>query len=158
MKIKAFSLVLFYLLLQFTVPQLQEVQAAEMVITGECFFAAPGGKNQGLESSLLSPADAVSLSIHGAGQRWKLVARVMDQEMIPRGIQLWVRRTDDGMGPGDITGGLFLAQLGAHDKTIFRGVGDISNIPLQFRLTGITPKTPEFSFNPEILFKVVDMP
>lgn len=86
------------------------------------------------------------------------MARVVNQGSIPMGVLLWVRRTDAGMGPGEITGGSSYLQLESHEKTVSRGVGDLSNIPLQFRLTGITPKTTEMSFNPEILFKVVDMP
>ncbi|MBN1332723.1 MAG: hypothetical protein JW971_03080 [Synergistales bacterium] len=158
MKNNSIAFVFVSLFLLLTIFPSLGINAAEIELNGECFFVPSEELLQSFQSILFSPPGAASVSIFGTRQRWKIMAKAIDRSLVAGNIQLWVRRTNDGIGPGEITGGTFYVPLEAQEKAIFRGIGDISHIPLQFKLTGITPETPENAFQSEIFFKVVDMP
>jgi len=68
---------------------------------------------------------------------------------------LWIRRTGDGMGTGSISDGTTYLMVTTTDQTFFTGVDYRNNVPIQFRLTGVSIQTPSGIYETTVYYTIV---
>src|SRR5690606_621950 len=102
--------------------------ALDIVVTGTVSDAVTaedllGGAGSALASTYESATTAVDLDVQmttGASDGWRLDIRRVDTAWDPS-LRVWVRRTDDGTGPGTVTDGLTWVEVHATDTPFFEG-------------------------------------
>lgn len=67
---------------------------------------------------------------------------------------LSARRTDDGIGPGTVSGGLAYQAIDTVDAVFFSGTDDNSTIHVQLQLTDVTVQVPPDTYSTTITFTV----
>lgn len=70
------------------------------------------------------------------------------------GISLWVRRTGDGTGSGNISTNIPFIELTNLDQVLFTGNKDRSNIPIQFEIRGLSVLLPAKQYKTSIVFTI----
>jgi len=74
----------------------------------------------------------------------------------PSAFRLYVRRTGDGKGPGNISGGLNYLELTDREQIFFSGSRLRLAIPLQFRLEGLSVEIPPQVYMTTIIYTVTE--
>lgn len=100
------------------------------------------GPGSDLKSTYESSSGAVSITISGTTGRddaWRVKLRRTDSTWNVNST-LFVKRTGDGQGPGEISGGRAYQAITTANTEFFTGCGDRAGIPLQFRLDGVSLK------------------
>ena len=69
---------------------------------------------------------------------------------------LWIKRSGDGTGSGSISGGTTYLTVTTTDQTFFTGVDDRLNVPIQFRLTGISIQIPPGDYETTVFYTIVE--
>lgn len=119
------------------------------------------GAGSDLVGAYESATDAGSLTISGTAgndDAWRVEVRRTDSTNWHSNFILSVKRTGGGSGGGSITGGDAYQAIGTSDATFFSGAGDLSDIPLQFKLEGLSLKVPPDTYSTTITYTVVDIP
>lgn len=116
-----------------------------------------GGAGSDLPPVYQSKADQawVNIRTRAIDQKWRVDVRRSDANW-PRNVSLFVRRTDDGEGPGTIWGGRTYVEVTATDTFFFSGAGDRSWVYLQFKLGGISVRVPPDTYSTTVVFTVVE--
>lgn len=130
------------------------IEAAELKVSGNWppfrLTTTPTLSNQPV-----STAGAVLLSVVNTSNTssfWIIRAEVINPNPYSSNIGLLLRRTGDGLGPGWISGGKTLSQLGTRPLELIRGKGDRTNIPLQLKVTSFSPVTIPGMWDQQIRF------
>ncbi|MCD6360567.1 MAG: hypothetical protein J7M38_06825 [Armatimonadetes bacterium] len=140
------------------------VCATEIFVVGDwtgltiAGWSLAGGAGADLVSSRESAPDQTLIAITDTSCSpggWRVDARRSDVHW-PSRLSLSVRRTGDGSGPGDIQGGRTYQELTPTDSALFSGTGDRLDIPLQYRLDGISIDLPPGSYATTVVYTVVD--
>ncbi|MGB2983333.1 MAG: hypothetical protein WBC63_05660 [Candidatus Bipolaricaulia bacterium] len=116
-----------------------------------------GGAGTDLQGSYESPADQVSVSISGSlgpSDTWRVDVRRSDTTWHDD-VHLWLQRTGDGTG-GSVAGGTSYLEVTATDAAFFTGSDDVSGIPVQLELTGMSIAVPPASYSTTVVFTIVD--
>jgi len=125
-----------------------------LTITCADLQAGPGSD---LVSTYESASDAVLLTItNTGGGAWRVYVRRTDTTWHGN-FTLSVRRTGDGTGGGTISGGTAYQAIGETDAEFFSGTGDRSNIPVQFKLAGMSLQVPPATYATTITYAVVQL-
>ncbi|MDD2207650.1 MAG: hypothetical protein WCR88_09980 [Aminobacterium sp.] len=135
-------------------------EAMELIALGSWSSLVIGASASNGRGIRESDPSIVSLGIINTRDQyalWNLEAKIVEGAQIPEGIQIWIRRTGNGMGTGWVRGGTSYQLLDPSGATLFTGAGDRSHITLQLKITGITPETPKGVYAPHIAFTVVDL-
>lgn len=116
------------------------------------------GAGSDLISSYESESDQALVSISAASSdsdTWRVDIRRSDT-FWHGNLVLSARRTGDGMGGGEIIGGLAYQPVGAVDSALFAGAGDRIGIPLQLEISGVSVQIPPGAYSTSVIFTVVD--
>ncbi|QVL51028.1 MAG: hypothetical protein KFB96_11830 [Thiocapsa sp.] len=97
-----------------------------------------GGPGTGIRSPIESDPVQATISISDTDQAaWCVKVRQVSADM-PTDVLLAVKRTTDGVGQGSILGGQNYLVIGETEQILFEGIGDRSEIGLQYKLEGVT--------------------
>ena len=115
------------------------------------------GAGSDLAGSYESDSDATLIDIHKEKKddSWRLDVRRSDGAWDSR-LSLYIRRTGGGAGNGDVSGGLSYVQIGDIDRQIMSGNGLLNNIPLQYRLTGVSLQLSPGTYSTTVIFTLMD--
>ena len=69
---------------------------------------------------------------------------------------LWIKRSGDGTGSGSISDGTTYFTVTTTDQTFFAGADDRTNVPVQFKLTGVSIQTPPGDYETTISYTIVE--
>lgn len=117
-----------------------------------------GGAGSDLVDSFESNANATMISITGtsdASDVWEVQIRKSTSSW-PSDAILSVERTGDGGGGGSIDEGTSYIAVGESDVTFFRGSGDRTNVPVRYKISGLSIMVPPGTYSALITFTVVD--
>jgi hypothetical protein len=114
------------------------------------------GPGSGLAATYESPADQITMRISGAGnQAWRVDVLRIDSVWHPD-LVLSIRRTGYGRGRGTVAGGTVYLPVLTTSQTFVTGSGNVSGIPLQERLSGVSIAIPVGAYTTTIQYTVVD--
>lgn len=117
-----------------------------------------GGAGSDLADSFESNADATMISITGTGspsRAWDVLIRKSASSWTSD-VTLYVERTGKGSGAGSIREGTSYMAVGESDVLFFRGNGDKTNVPIRYKISGLSIMVPPGSYSALITFTVVD--
>jgi len=135
-------------------------EAMELIALGSWSSLVIGASASGGRGMRESDPSIISLAVvnaRGQDAQWNVEAKLVEGTLLPEGVQIWIRRTDGGMGAGWVRGGTSYQIVEPAGTTLFTGVGDRNRICLQLKVTGITSETPKGVYAPHIAFTVVDL-
>ncbi len=116
------------------------------------------GAGSNLNSTYESASNAVSIDISGTagtGDNWRINVKKVDSVWHDN-FNLYVKRTSDGAGSGDISGGGFYQEVDFDDQSFFSGDNDRSNINVQLKVDGVSVQVPPNNYATTIYYTVVD--
>lgn len=120
-------------------------------------IGASASSGRGSRESDPSIASLGIVNAKGQDDMWNVEVKLIEGATLPEGIQIWIRRTGNGMGAGWIRGGTSYQLVDPAGTLFFTGAGDRSHITVQFKVSGISPETPKGIYAPHIAFTVVDL-
>jgi len=135
-------------------------RAIDFMATGEWSRTIGAGDLQaGAGSDLVSTYEsaetAALLTISNTGGAlWRVDVRRTDTTWHGN-FTLLLRRTGDGTGGGPISGGTAYQAIGETNAEFFSGTGDRTNIPVQFKLAGMSVQVPPNTYATTITYTVV---
>lgn len=116
-----------------------------------------GGAGSDLRSTYESAADQVSIDLLGAGKKgWRVDVRKVDTDW-HADLGLYVRRTSDGSGNGQIAGGTSYQQVTDTYQEFFRGDGNRRNVNVQLMLDGVSAELPCGNYLTTVYYTVVEV-
>lgn len=88
---------------------------------------------------------------------WQVNVQRVDNNWNPN-LQLQLRRTGDGGGTflSNIAGGTTYQQVSTASTIFYNGNGNFSNIPIQYRLQGISVTLPVGTYSTTIIYTLID--
>jgi len=99
---------------------------------GQIDLTGAGGSDIGESETAV---DEKTLDLTNTNGSWRIDISKVDTLWDPN-IHIFIRRTGDGDGTGPFLGGLVYQEITDIDITFFSGIGDSTNIPLQFKYGG----------------------
>ena len=117
-----------------------------------------GGAGTDLEPAYESNADQVTITISnttGIGDNWRVDVKRTDSNWHGDYI-LSVKRTGAGAGGGSIAGGTDYQEVTTNYAALYSGTGDRNDIPIQFKLAGVSIRIPPDTYSTTITYTVVD--
>lgn len=116
-----------------------------------------GGAGTNLIDTYESPTASTVLEVDDAppSNRWYVVVRSSDINW-HGDFTLYVKRTSDGTGPGDITDGTAYIAIETVDSAFFSGTENRSNINVQYRLTGMSVSIPPGIYSTTVTYTVTE--
>jgi hypothetical protein len=136
--------------------------AVSISVTGSWFETIDendlvGGAGSDLKSTYESAADQVSIDLLGVGNNdWRVDVRKVDTDW-PAALSLYVRRTSDGNGSGQITGGTSYQQLTDTYQEFFGGSKNRRNVNVQMMLDGVSAELPCGDYLTTVYYTVVEV-
>jgi hypothetical protein len=118
-----------------------------------------GGPGSELKDTYESSADQVSMEVEitGAGNKdWRVDVRKVDTDW-HSDLGLYVRRTSDGSGPGQVSGGTSYQQLSDTYQEFFRGSRNRRDMSLQLKLDGVSADIPCGTYLTTVYYTVVEV-
>ena len=116
-----------------------------------------GGAGSELKSTFESAADQVSITLLGAGQGgWRVDVRKVDTDW-HSDLGLYVRRTSDGSGSGQIAGGTSYQQVTDTYQEFFRGSRNRKDVGVQLMLDGVSADLPGGNYLTTVYYTVVEV-
>jgi hypothetical protein len=116
-----------------------------------------GGAGSELSSSIESAADQVSINLLGAGNKaWRVDIRKVDTDW-HGDLSLLARRTSDGAGQGQITGGTSYQQISDTYQAFFNGTHNRRNVNVQLMLDGVSAGLPCGNYLTTVYYTVVEV-
>ena len=112
------------------------------------------GAGSDLTGSYQSAANAALLGVTGAGgsASWHISVHRADT-LWNAALTLSLQRTGNGSG-GTVSGGTSYQSIGLVDTTFFSGTSNVSSIPVQFQLAGLSVKVPVNNYSTTVTFTV----
>jgi hypothetical protein len=116
-----------------------------------------GGAGSQLRSTIESAADQVSITLLGAGNSgWRVDVRKVDTDW-HGDLGLYVRRTSDGSGSGQIAGGTSYQQVTDTYQEFFRGRKNRRDANVQLMLDGLSAELPCGNYLTTVYYTVVEV-
>ncbi len=132
----------------------------EIRIKGEVEFSfnysnIKAGEDYELETS--SQRDGATLSIKKLKKNsyWSVTVYKSDINW-NRSVKVYVRRTNNGSGSGSTWGGSNYRQIRNIPLTFLQGSGTLSNIYLQYKLSGISVNLPSNTYYTDIVYTLYE--
>ncbi len=114
------------------------------------------GPGSDLNNTYESSPSTISVNITGAGQKnWRVDIR-KDNSGWPGSFMLYVRRTSDGTGNGNISGGTVYQEVTDVDNEFFSGYGNRGSIYIQLKLDGVSAQVPFGTYLTTVYYTVTD--
>ncbi len=117
-----------------------------------------GGAGTDLKSFYESSASAIEVEITGTTgptDKWQVNISKVDTHWLA-GLQLYIRRSADGVGNGGISGGTSYQEVGSVSLSFFTGSANRTGVTVQFKLTGVSVHTPPASYSSTVYLTVID--
>ena len=111
------------------------------------------GAGSDLQAQFESISGVTTLTIFNTAEAWSLRARRSGNQW-DGAVTVYVKRTSNGSGSGNISGGNAYVELTGTDGEIFSGSGNRSAISLQFKLTGLSKTVSPATYLSSIIFTV----
>jgi len=109
-----------------------------------------------------SVTDATSIDITNTIDKhdaWRVDVRRVDGGGWHGDFTLYVKRTSDGNGQGNvISGGLSYIEITTTDSEFYSGEGALWNVDVQYQLTGMSISVSPNNYSTTVIFTVVDIP
>jgi len=102
-----------------------------------------------------SAINQVLVDINNTNLFWDVSVYKVDS-FWPPAFRLYVRRTGNGTGPGNISGGLNYLEIIDTEQIFFSGSRQRRGIPLQFRLEGVSVQIPPQVYTTTIIYTVTE--
>ena len=116
-----------------------------------------GGAGSQLKSTIESAADQVSITLLGAGNSsWRIDVRKVDTDW-HGDLGLYVRRTSDGSGQGQIAGGTSYQQVTDTYQEFFHGDHNRRDANVQLMLDGVSAELPCGNYLTTVYYTVVEV-
>ncbi|OQY53264.1 MAG: hypothetical protein B6245_22980 [Desulfobacteraceae bacterium 4572_88] len=116
------------------------------------------GAGSDLKSTYTSASDQVLLSVSGskgASDAWQVDIRRQDNNWDPR-LKLSARRTNDGKGR-QVSSGRSYHEVTNHNSAFFSGAGDVRDVKIRLKLSGVSVKIPPSSYSTMVYYTVRDL-
>ena len=116
------------------------------------------GAGSDLTASYESATDQVLITISGTaggGDAWRVDVRKVDTNW-HSDLILYVRRTGAGTG-GSVSGGTDYLQVTGSDQAFFSGSDDVSGIPIQLKVSGMSIQVAPDTYTTTVYYTVVDI-
>jgi hypothetical protein len=124
-------------------------------LVDETDLAGPAGSD--LISIYESAADQVQIQIlTDIGEDWRVDVRRVDTDW-HGDLDLFVRRTSEGSGPGSISGGDSYQELSTSYQEFFSGTDDRSGVNIQIKLEGVSASTGSGNYLTTIYYTIVEV-
>ena len=136
--------------------------AVSISVTGSWFETIDendlvGGAGSDLQSTYESAADQVSIDLLGAGKKyWRVDVRKVDTDW-HGDLDLYLRRTSDGSGKGQIAGGTSYQQVTDTYQEFFNGDGNRRGVNVQLMLDGVSAALPCGNYLTTVYYTVVEV-
>lgn len=115
--------------------------------------ADTAGAGMDIPSTYVSNPGAGVLSINNVTGNWSIYVRRVDYNW-PSGVGLALRRNSNGNGGGPIVGGEGYVEITPGDGLFFQGAGNVTDINLQYRISGVSRLVPPGSYGADIIFTI----
>jgi hypothetical protein len=116
-----------------------------------------GGAGSDLKSTYESAADQVSIDLLGAGNKgWRVDVRKVDTDW-HSDLALYVKRTSDGSGKGQIAGGTSYQQVTDTYQDFFTGDHNRRNVNVQLMLDGVSATLPCGNYLTTVYYTVMEV-
>ena len=118
------------------------------------------GAGSDLVDTYESATDATTMTIFNCKNRndeWRVDVRRIDGGGWHGNFTLFVKRTSDGQGQGEVSGGLSYIEITTTDSQFFLGAGDRDDINIQYKLTGMSIGVSPDNYSTTVIFTVVDI-
>ena len=102
-----------------------------------------------------SAPNQVLIDITNTNRFWDVSVYKVDS-LWPATFRLYVRRTGNGQGLGEISGGLNYLEITDIEQIFFSGRRQRRRIPLQFRLEGLSVQIPPQVYTTTIIYTVTE--
>ncbi len=114
------------------------------------------GPGTDLNNTYFSTSDATLLDIQRVHRfdPWRIDIGRSDINWYHE-LQLYVRRTGNGNGNGRVFGGWAFREITNIDRIFLVGIGRLNNIPLQYRLSGVSLQVPPDTYSTTIIFTIM---
>ncbi len=117
------------------------------------------GAGSNLRNSYQSLMNATIINILNtlnANDRWRVDISRIDNTWYP-GFILSARRTSNGTGNGNISGGTTYRQISTVNMQFFNGRGNRSNVNIRYRLTGMSISVAPNIYSTNVVYTLVDI-
>lgn len=115
------------------------------------------GAGSELAGSYESAVDAVLLTPNPTGTNTPYRVDVSRVDTAWHGsLVLWVKRSGDGTGSGSISGGTTYLTVTTTVQTFFTGIHDRDDVPIQFRLSGVSSQIPPGDYETTVHYTIVE--
>jgi hypothetical protein len=144
-------------LLLFTV----ETVAIQIVVTGSWTRTIDAADLQGLAGSDLNPfyesaTNQIGIDIRQTQTNWRVDIKKVDTNWHGN-FHLFVRRTSNGNGSGNISGGTTYQEVTDADLAFFSGSLTRNFIDVQLRLEGVSVQVPQDSYATTVYYTVTEI-
>ena len=156
---RSFFFVLLIGILSLAVSPIKPAEGLDLLVSGTWTFQQGEAFWSSSAPVLQSTPGSVALHVVNArdnDEPWRIEVRLLGLPL-PEGAKLWLRRSGTGQGGGWIRDGLAFIPVGESPALLFSGAGDRMQVPLQMKVTGITPRTPAGTLRTSLLFSVVSL-
>lgn len=111
-----------------------------------------------IPGTIRSDADQISLSVNGNVNKSNWVIRVHMEEYNTwnNNLELWVRRTGNGVGSGSVYGGNTFQRIARMETDFFSGQRVVNNIDVQYELRGATVLIPASNYQATIFYTLYE--
>lgn len=139
------KLIIFFILFYFFIVNSLNAEQPKISVSGGWFLNInelnlTSGAGSDLKNTYISLPDATVIDISASPKTlWTVYARIT---AVPNSLIISVRRTSNGEGTGWIEGGEHFIRLSESYTKLFSGKGSRNGITLQYKLSGISIKTP----------------
>ncbi|KPL00800.1 MAG: hypothetical protein AMJ91_03250 [candidate division Zixibacteria bacterium SM23_73_3] len=153
----------FLVLLLFFVTTAEAIDISATGGWGETIDQADlvSGAGSDLVDTYESATDATSIDITNTIDKhdaWRVDVRRVDGGGWHGDFTLYVKRTSDGNGQGNvISGGLSYIEITTTDSEFYSGEGALWNVDVQYQLTGMSIGVLPANYSTTIIFTVVDI-
>jgi len=122
-------------------------------ITGDDLISGAGSD---LKSSYESDKNAITIDITNTEKNWRVDVCKSDTNW-PSNFHLYVKRTSNGSGPGNISGGTTYQEVIDTDKYFFSGEEKRRRINVQLKLSGVSIAIPPDTYITTIIYTVTEI-
>jgi hypothetical protein len=135
-------------------------EAANITITGSWSRTISasdltGGAGSNLTATYTSATNQVLMGVTTTLTNWRVDVLRIDSTWNASFV-LSIRRTGSGTGTGSVSGGTSYLTILTTSQTFVTGSGNLSSIPLQERLGGVSVSIPVATYTTTIQYTVVD--
>lgn len=115
------------------------------------------GAGSNLIGTYESTSATITITVYNTVAAWRVDVQKVDGNW-DSSLLLYVKRTTDGVPPGNISGGTSYQQITAINQSFYTGSGVKAGVYIRYQLTGVSIQVPPGVYTTTVYFTVSDTP